>query len=313
MTATLAAAQAQLSTGRQRPRSPGLRAEDRPVGQGGRGGQAAVGRPCSRRAVTSRDRGRRPHRVAGDSLAPWADEDYATARAEVFLAALELHKALISIAQADVFAANLGALMDLLGTERSDALSATRPLNPAQAAATGESEECWVGRRPLMGCGARTGQHERLKRSGRRDEKLRRRGKNRGDEDGGQRGFPRPSRTRRRRPSRPRGSRSSSSCPWSTCRRSNREALAGLGPTPLGWLLADHAERLPGWQAGGVLGRLDHAVFAGDTAGSGGTALGDGRGDHRSGDRAGAATRYGGDTTETATIDGRRRQGGRRG
>jgi hypothetical protein len=59
--------------------------------------------------------------------------------------------------------------------------------------------------------------------------------------------------------------------------------FAGLGPTSLGWLLADHAERLPGWQARSILGRLDRAVLAGDTAGGGETALDDGRG-ARSGD-----------------------------
>jgi hypothetical protein len=48
-----------------------------------------------------------------ETSAPWADEEYATARAEAFIAALELHKALI-IAQADVFEANLAALMDLV-------------------------------------------------------------------------------------------------------------------------------------------------------------------------------------------------------
>jgi hypothetical protein len=49
-----------------------------------------------------------------ETTAPWADEEYARARAEVFIAALELHKALVA-AQADVFAANLAALMDLIG------------------------------------------------------------------------------------------------------------------------------------------------------------------------------------------------------
>ncbi len=48
-----------------------------------------------------------------ETSAPWADEEYAASRAEVFLAALDLHKTLIA-ARADVFAANLGALMDLL-------------------------------------------------------------------------------------------------------------------------------------------------------------------------------------------------------
>jgi hypothetical protein len=48
-----------------------------------------------------------------ETSAPWADDEYATARAEAFIAALELHKALI-VAQADVFEANLAALMELI-------------------------------------------------------------------------------------------------------------------------------------------------------------------------------------------------------
>jgi hypothetical protein len=51
-----------------------------------------------------------------ETSAPWADEEYARARAEAFIAALELHKALI-VAQADVFEANLAALMDLIAAE----------------------------------------------------------------------------------------------------------------------------------------------------------------------------------------------------
>ena len=52
-----------------------------------------------------------------ETSAPWADTEYATARADVFLAALELHQALIA-ARADVFAANLGALMERLGADQ---------------------------------------------------------------------------------------------------------------------------------------------------------------------------------------------------
>jgi hypothetical protein len=54
-----------------------------------------------------------------ETSAPWADVEYATARASVFLAALELHKALIS-ARADVLEANLGTLMDLLCAQNVD-------------------------------------------------------------------------------------------------------------------------------------------------------------------------------------------------
>jgi hypothetical protein len=48
-----------------------------------------------------------------ETSAPWADDEYSRARAEAFIAALELHKALIA-AQADVFEANLAALMELI-------------------------------------------------------------------------------------------------------------------------------------------------------------------------------------------------------
>jgi hypothetical protein len=54
-----------------------------------------------------------------ETSAPWADTEFATARADVFLAALELHKALIA-ARADVLEANLGALIDLLCAENID-------------------------------------------------------------------------------------------------------------------------------------------------------------------------------------------------
>jgi hypothetical protein len=51
-----------------------------------------------------------------ETMAPWADEEYANARAQVFVAALELHKALIA-ARAEVFEANLAALMELISAE----------------------------------------------------------------------------------------------------------------------------------------------------------------------------------------------------
>jgi len=54
-----------------------------------------------------------------ETSAPWADDEYARARAEAFISALELHKALI-IAKADVFEANLAALMELISADRAD-------------------------------------------------------------------------------------------------------------------------------------------------------------------------------------------------
>jgi hypothetical protein len=54
-----------------------------------------------------------------ETTAPWADEEYAQARAQVFIAALELHKALIA-AQGEVFEANLALLMELIATDGDD-------------------------------------------------------------------------------------------------------------------------------------------------------------------------------------------------
>lgn len=55
-----------------------------------------------------------------ETSAPWADDEYAKARAELFIAALELHKALIAT-QADIFEANLAALMELISTDGESA------------------------------------------------------------------------------------------------------------------------------------------------------------------------------------------------
>ncbi len=104
-----------------------------------------------------------------ETSAPWADEEYAASRAEVFLAALNVHKTLIA-ARADVFSANLGALMDLLCAD---------PV-PTRAA-------------PEMSRESAAGEYATSAGASRR------------------RAQPQP--TRRRRPLRPRGSRSSWSCP----------------------------------------------------------------------------------------------------
>ncbi len=55
-----------------------------------------------------------------ETTAPWADEEYAQARAQVFIAALELHKALIA-AQAEVIGANLAVLMEIIAASDGDA------------------------------------------------------------------------------------------------------------------------------------------------------------------------------------------------
>jgi hypothetical protein len=69
-----------------------------------------------------------------ETSAPWADEEYARARAEAFIAALELHKALI-IAQADTFEANLAALTELISTDTDPADDAEGGLAEARRAA----------------------------------------------------------------------------------------------------------------------------------------------------------------------------------
>ena len=59
-----------------------------------------------------------------ETTAPWADDEYTAARVQAFMAALELHKALIA-AQTELFEANLAALMELIGAE-------TRPADDAR-------------------------------------------------------------------------------------------------------------------------------------------------------------------------------------
>ena len=172
-----------------------------------------------------------------ETSAPWADEEYAASRAEVFLAALDLHKALIA-ARADVFAGNLGALMDLLCADPVPAAAATATAAPAPDDPAGATEDD--------------------------------------------------------------SSAAAIAAAWQTLFLvvpvvhmpfgAIEPLFGGLGPRSLGWLLADHAERLPGWQARSILGRLDRAVLAGDTAGSGEAAAGgdsgarSDNGDARSGD-----------------------------
>ncbi len=196
-----------------------------------------------------------------ETSAPWADEEYAASRAEVFLAALDLHKTLIA-ARADVFAGNLGALMDVLCADPA----------PAPAQAETETET-----------GAASGGSAAASSAAEDDSQA-----------------------------------AAIAAAWQTLFLvvpvvhmpfgAIEPLFAGLGPTSLGWLLADHAERLPGWQARSILGRLDRAVLAGDTAGSGEAAAGGDSG-ARSGngdvgdDRslAGASTVTADTTTSTLT------------
>jgi hypothetical protein len=157
-----------------------------------------------------------------ETSAPWADEEYAASRAEVFLAALNLHKTLIA-ARADVFARNLGALMDVLGADPA----ASAPLAETEVAAA---------------------------------------------DSPGTESTPADSTTAD-------STAAAVAAAWQSLFLvvpvvhmpfgAIEPLFAGLGPTPLGWLLADHAERLPGWQQRSILGLLNRAVLTGDTAGSG--------------------------------------------
>ena len=201
-----------------------------------------------------------------ETSAPWADEEYAASRAEVFLAALDLHKTLIA-ARADVFAGNLGALMDLLCTD-----PAPTP-TPAQAETETETGTASGGSAAASSATAAD------------------------------------------------SSAAAIAAAWQTLFLvvpvvhmpfgAIEPLFTGLGPTSLGWLLADHAERLPGWQARSILGRLDRAVLAGDTAGSGETALGDGR-ENGSGDGDAGGNRSLADDGAVTADDARRQGGGRR-
>jgi hypothetical protein len=224
-----------------------------------------------------------------ETSAPWADEDYATARAEVFLAALELHKALIT-AQADVFAANLGALMELLSTDRVDALSTAQPLVPARPATAGHPATAGAHN----AFDAKDAEAAAPTRAKKLDGIVRIPGVNAygtaripagdasremgagGLTDAGEMpdGGAASDGTARTEPL-----TSAIAAAWQTLFLlvpvvhvpfgAISTLFADLGPTRLGWLLADHAERLPAWQARAVLGRINHGVFAGDTAATG--------------------------------------------
>jgi hypothetical protein len=175
-----------------------------------------------------------------ETSAPWADEEYAASRAEVFLAALDLHKTLIA-ARADVFAGNLGALMDLLCADPAPVPAKAVAERPAADPAQGLPEG-------PAAVPEQVGAEDPAADS----------------------------------------SAAAIAAAWQSLFLvvpvvhmpfgAIEPLFAGLGPTPLGWLLADHAEQLPGEQAGGILGLINRAVLAGDTAASGETALADERG-----------------------------------
>jgi hypothetical protein len=73
-----------------------------------------------------------------ETMAPWADEEYANARAQAFVAALELHKALVA-AHAEAFEANVAALMELISTEPALAPAPTFPDADADGNADGNA------------------------------------------------------------------------------------------------------------------------------------------------------------------------------
>ncbi|MGD0702345.1 MAG: hypothetical protein ABSA02_21000 [Trebonia sp.] len=244
-----------------------------------------------------------------ETSAPWADEEYATARAEVFLAALELHKALIT-AQADVFAANLGALMDLLSADQADPLHTNPTLIPAQASRAGAENraeaENTAGAKVADGLwGA-----ERTTRTAAKETEES--AQTPAEIAGGVEGAAGTARSAAKEPdgttlvAAEDADATGRADPADDDNGDGHEdgdetaliaaepltaAIAAawqaffllvpvvhvpfgaigtlfgdLGPARLGWLLADRAERLPARQARGVLGRVNQAVFAGDTA-----------------------------------------------
>jgi hypothetical protein len=163
-----------------------------------------------------------------ETCAPWADEEYAAARAEVFLAALELHKALIA-ARADVFAGNLGALMDLLGgggQAPSAAAAADGEVQPEADAAGTAADPAAAGDTPAAadGPGALLAAWQTFFLV-----------------------VP------------------VVHVPFEAA----ETLFAGLGEGSLGWLLAGGAERLLPGEAQGLLSLVDHAILAGDAVGAG--------------------------------------------
>ncbi len=201
-----------------------------------------------------------------ETSAPWADEEYGTARAEVFLAALELHKALIT-AQADVFAANLGALMDLL-SDQVGMLGTDQALVPPRAApARAEDAAGATGADVTAPATAEAADGIVRTAAERADEKVR---AGAGYADGKVRAAGE-------------ALTPAIAAAWQTLFLlvpvvhvpfgAIGALFADLGAARLGWLLADHAERLPARQSHAVLGRINHAVFAGDTAATGEPAL----------------------------------------
>jgi hypothetical protein len=195
-----------------------------------------------------------------ETSAPWADEEYAASRAEVFLAALDLHKTLIA-ARADVFAGNLGALMDLLCADPALAPPQAGPAGVPDVAAADERAATADSPTTRAGSGAMSARTMEAESGAM-------------EAESGTAGADAPA--------------AAIVAAWQSLFLvvpvvhmpfgAIEPLFAGLGPTSLGWLLADHAERLPGWQARSILGRLDRAVLAGDTASGGETALDDRRG-----------------------------------
>jgi hypothetical protein len=76
-----------------------------------------------------------------ETTAPWADEEYANARVQVFIAALELHKALIA-ARPEIFENNLAVLMKLIsaGAESAGVTGQVPPASDRSAGAPRASD-----------------------------------------------------------------------------------------------------------------------------------------------------------------------------
>jgi len=166
-----------------------------------------------------------------ETTAPWADEEYANARAQAFIAALELHKTLIAM-RAEVFEANLAALMELISLDAGAA-------EPADGAPKHETE-------------LRTDSEPQAETEPRAGTEPQADGELREIMLAAWRSF-------------------FLVVPVVHVPFDAAESLFdGLGPWSLGWLLAGGADQLPAEDVPALLRLFGRAVFAGDTTGLGG-------------------------------------------